>query len=67
VFILATTELHKIPATIVSRCSVINFRKASLAEIKQALERVLKAEQIKFDDQDLNKIALRADGIFVME
>ncbi len=64
VFILATTELHKIPATIVSRCSVINFRKASLDEVKQALERVLQAEQIKFSDEDLGKIALRADGSF---
>ncbi len=64
VFILATTELHKIPATIVSRCSVINFRKASLDEVKQALERVLKVEQIKFNDEDLVKIAARADGSF---
>jgi DNA polymerase-3 subunit gamma/tau len=62
VFILATTELHKIPATIVSRCSVINFRKANLDEIKQALKRVLEAEKIKFNDDDLTKIALRADG-----
>ncbi len=64
VFILATTELHKIPATIVSRCSVVNFRKASDEEIKQALERVLLAEQIKFEPTDLSKIALRAEGSF---
>jgi len=64
VFILATTEIHKIPATIVSRCSVINFRKASLSEVEQALERVLEAEKIKFTNEDLEKIALRADGSF---
>lgn len=64
VFILATTEIHKIPATIVSRCSVINFRKATLLEIKQALKRVLEAEKIKFTDEDLEKIAIRADGSF---
>lgn len=64
VFILATTELHKIPATIVSRCSVITFRKANLSEVKQALERVLQVEKIKFADDDLEKIALRADGSF---
>lgn len=64
VFILATTELHKIPATIVSRCSVINFRKANLSEVKQALERVLQVEKIKFNDGDLEKIAIRADGSF---
>ncbi len=64
VFILATTELHKIPATIVSRCSVINFRRANNAELKQALERVLLAEKIAFSDDDLEKIVLRADGSF---
>ena len=64
VFILATTELHKIPATIVSRCSLINFRKANSKELKEALERVLKAEKIKFLDEDLEKISLRADGSF---
>lgn len=64
VFILATTELHKLPATIVSRCSVINFRKANTLELKQSLERVLLAEKIKFADSDLEKIAARADGSF---
>lgn len=64
VFILATTELHKIPATIVSRCSVINFRRANNAELKQALERVLQAEKITFKNEDLEKIVLRADGSF---
>jgi DNA polymerase-3 subunit gamma/tau len=64
VFILATTELHKLPATIVSRCSVINFRRATNDELKQALERVLLAEKIKFDESDLKKIVLRADGSF---
>lgn len=64
VFILATTELHKLPATIVSRCSVINFRKANALELKQSLERVLLAEKIKFEDSDLEKIAARADGSF---
>lgn len=64
VFILATTELHKIPATIVSRCSVINFRRANNAELKQALERVLEAEKVAFKDEDLEKIVLRSDGSF---
>lgn len=64
VFILATTELHKIPATIVSRCSVVNFRRASDLELKQALERVLQAEKIVFKDLDLEKIVLRSDGSF---
>jgi len=64
VFILATTELHKLPATIISRCSVINFRKATDEELKEALKKVLEAEKIKFKETDLEKIVLRADGSF---
>ena len=63
-FILATTELHKIPETIVSRCSLIRFQKANQTEIVEALERILKAEKIKYQVADLEKIAARADGSF---
>lgn len=63
-FILATTELHKLPATIVSRCSVVNFYKASSAEIVEALERILQAEKIKYELADLEAIVKRADGSF---
>jgi DNA polymerase-3 subunit gamma/tau len=64
IFILATTELQKLPATIVSRCTLVNFHKASEAEILGSLERVLKAEKIKYQKEDLLKIAHRADGSF---
>jgi DNA polymerase III subunit gamma/tau len=64
VFILATTELHKIPATIVSRCTKINFKKASVKEISAALKTVLEQEGIKFEDEDLVIIAKKADGSF---
>ncbi len=64
VFILATTELHKIPATILSRCQVIHFQQASDAEIVSALEEVLKKEKIKFEDEALQLIASKADGSF---
>ncbi|MBU0576226.1 AAA family ATPase, partial [Patescibacteria group bacterium] len=50
VFILATTEFHKIPETIKSRCSVIHFRKADHEELKQALRGVLEAEKISFQE-----------------
>ncbi len=64
VFILATTELHKIPATIVSRCSVVHFRKATAAELQAALVRVLEAEKIAWKEADLTPIVQRADGSF---
>lgn len=64
VFILATTELQKLPATIISRCTLLNFHKASEKEILRSLERVLKAEKIKYKKEDLIQIAHRADGSF---
>lgn len=64
VFILATTELHKIPETIKSRCSILHFRKANHEEIKQALGEVLSAEKIEADDESLDLIVERADGSF---
>jgi len=64
VFILATTELHKLPATIISRCSVVSFYKASDKEIQAALERILQAEKIDYQVADLQMIIKRADGSF---
>lgn len=64
VFIFATTEMHKIPDTIVSRCHVINFRKANKDEILAALEPLVKAEKIKYEAEALEFIADRADGSF---
>ncbi|MBD3279463.1 MAG: DNA polymerase III subunit gamma/tau [Candidatus Pacebacteria bacterium] len=64
VFILATTEFHKIPATIASRCSVIEFHKASEQEIAAALKPIIKKEKIKADSQALNLLIKRADGSF---
>lgn len=63
-FILATTELHKIPATIVSRCQVVHFHKASQAELIESLKRVLKSEKVDFDPEALELIAQHADGSF---
>jgi DNA polymerase-3 subunit gamma/tau len=64
VFILATTEKHKIPATIVSRCSVIEFQQASVVELVATFERVLVAEGLTADQEALAQIALLADGSF---
>jgi len=64
VFILATTALHKVPATIVSRCNLVLFHKASLEELVKRLEKVLKQEKIKFKQEALLEIAQRSDGSF---
>nr|MBP9820448.1 AAA family ATPase [Candidatus Woesebacteria bacterium] len=64
VFILATTELHKIPETIVSRCRVVSFSKASETELVQALEHIAKAEKMTYEANALLTIAQTADGSF---
>lgn len=64
VFILATTELHKIPETIVSRCHVVTFSKASTEEITQALQKIVNSEKLEVEDEALEMIAEHADGSF---
>ncbi len=64
VFILATTELHKIPMTVVSRCTVIQFQKASAAELKEALTAILTKENITIDPEALEGVIQAADGSF---
>lgn len=64
VFILATTERHKLPETIISRCSEVSFHKASVDEITESLVSVLEKEKIKYDIQALTEIASMADGSF---
>ncbi len=64
VFILATTELHKVPPTVVSRCTTVSFHKASLEEIIGRLEKILKEEDVEYEAEALAQIAKRADGSF---
>ena len=64
IFILATTELHKIPETIVSRCQMVEFKKATEHEIINRLKLILIEEKIKYDDEALTEIALYSDGSF---
>lgn len=64
VFILATTELDKIPATVVSRAQVIRFSKAGVDEIESAVKRIVKSEKITAEDSVLTAIAEQADGSF---
>jgi len=63
-FVLCTTEVKKLPGTILSRCFSINFTKANQTEIKKALNRVVKGEGLKIQGEDLLKIAKASDGSF---
>lgn len=62
VFILATTELHKIPATILSRVQRFAFKSIQQADIHQHLAAVLTQEGLNYEDQALALIANRAEG-----
>ncbi len=61
-FILASTELHKIPPTIVSRCQRFAFRALSVGEITAQLEKVAKAEKIVVTPGALRSLAVAAEG-----
>ena len=62
VFILATTEIHKIPETIISRCQRFDFKKVALAETIRHLEEIVKKEKIKVDSRVIENIARHAEG-----
>lgn len=64
IFVLATTELSKLPVTIVSRLQKFNFSRAGNKEIILACRQIAKAEGIKIDDESLELIAQAADGSF---
>lgn len=62
IFILATTEKHKIIPTILSRCQIFDFRRIGIHDIKEHLAEVAKAEGITAEDDALHIIAQKADG-----
>lgn len=64
IFILATTDPEKLPATIVSRCVRFNFRRAEIKEMVASLERVVKGEKIKVENGVLEAVAKAAEGSF---
>lgn len=64
VFILATTELHKIPETIVSRSTKLDFRKATLEELQDAVQSIAQKEKLTSEPEAVALIAQRADGSF---
>ena len=62
IFILATTEKHKVIPTILSRCQIYDFKKISSSDIKTHLEFIANKENISFDDESLFLIANKCDG-----
>ena len=61
-FIFATTDIHKVPATIISRCQRFDFNRISLAVISDRLQYIMENEKVKFDPESINAIAKKADG-----
>lgn len=62
IFILATTEKHKVPATILSRCQVYDFQRITIADIIYQLQYVANKEGIEVEEESLNVVAQKADG-----
>lgn len=62
IFVLATTEIHKIPATVLSRCQRHEFRRVPVDEIVANLKRIVTAENIQADDEALALIARQSAG-----
>ena len=62
IFIFATTDVHKLPLTIISRCQRYDFRRIQLEKIKETLKMIADEEKIKIDDKTLTIIAKKADG-----
>ena len=64
IFILATTEVQKIPITILSRCQRYDFRRATIEEIAARLRTLVDKENVQAEDKALRYIAIAADGSF---
>jgi DNA polymerase-3 subunit gamma/tau len=61
-FILATTEPHKIPVTILSRCQRLDFKRLTIPQLIEQLKKITKAEGIDIDDKALTLIAKNSEG-----
>lgn len=62
IFIFATTDVHKVPLTIISRCQRFDFRRIEVDTIKKHLRNIAQKEGIIIDDKSLTVIAKKADG-----
>jgi DNA polymerase-3 subunit gamma/tau len=62
IFILATTEIHKVPATVISRCQRFDFTRLPIENIIEKLSNIAKSEKITIDAASLEMIAIAAEG-----
>lgn len=62
VFIMATTEIHKIPATILSRCQRLDFHKVENTKLIEGIKNISEKEGIKIDEKSLKKIVVISEG-----
>ena len=62
IFILATTEKHKIIPTILSRCQIYDFKRITIEDIQEHLKKIAEKESIAYEDDALYLIAQKADG-----
>ena len=62
IFILATTEKHKVIPTILSRCQIFDFNRIQVSDIARQLKKVADREKIKVEEEALHLIAQKADG-----
>ncbi|MGE0771469.1 MAG: DNA polymerase III subunit gamma/tau [Cyclobacteriaceae bacterium] len=62
IFILATTEKHKVIPTILSRCQIFDFNRIQVSDISRQLRKIADRENVKVEDEALHLIAQKADG-----
>ncbi len=62
IFILATTEIHRVPETIISRCQRFDFKRVSIEDLVTRMEYIIGQEKVTVDQEILRTIARRADG-----
>jgi len=61
-FVMATTDIHKVPQTIISRCQRFDFLPITNEVVKSRLQEILEAESVKIDESSLDLIASKSDG-----
>jgi len=64
IFILATTEMHKLPETVVSRCQTLIFKKPSVAQLAEVVKDICRQEKYQISQEGAEAIALVGDGSF---
>ena len=64
IFVLCTTAAEKLPVTIISRCNRLDFKKATIAQLQQAISPIIKKEEVKIGEDAIFRICQISDGSF---